>query len=248
MINLTDYHVHTTFSDGNNTPEEMVKAAIEKGLTELGFSDHSYTCFDESCCIKKDRIREYKSEIARLKAKYSDKIKILCGLEQDFYSAESTLGYDYAIGSVHYVKSGEQFFPVDESAETFEKAVKDGFSGDVYAFIKEYFNTVAKFAEREDITIIGHFDLISKFNEKHKFFDENDTRYISAWQSAADKLLAVDKVFEINTGAIARGYKTTPYPSEEIREYIKVKGGKFVLSSDSHDKDALCFRFNEYGK
>ena len=89
MKPLCDYHTHTTYSDGKDTPEEMVLSAIEKGLNEMGFSDHSYTFFDESYCIKKDRIAEYKSEIARLKAKYSDKIKILCGIEQDFYSAES---------------------------------------------------------------------------------------------------------------------------------------------------------------
>lgn len=247
MINLTDYHVHTTYSDGKNTPEETVKAAIEKGLTELGFSDHSYTYFDDSYCIKKDRMAEYKSEIERLKEKYSDKIKILCGIEQDYYSTESTDGYDYVIGSVHYVKSCGCFFPVDESAETFETIIKDVFFGDVYAFIKEYFNTVAKFAEREDVKIIGHFDLVSKFNEKHKFFDENDSRYIAAWQSAADKLLSANKVFEINTGAISRGYKTTPYPSKAIRDYIKAKGGKFILSSDSHSKDTLCFGFEKYG-
>ena len=50
---LCDYHVHTTFSDGKNTPEEIVLAAREKGLKEIGFSDHSYTFFDERYCLKK---------------------------------------------------------------------------------------------------------------------------------------------------------------------------------------------------
>ena len=246
MKPLSDYHVHTTFSDGKNTPEEMVLSAIEKGLHEIGFSDHSYTFFDESYCIKKDRIAEYKNETARLKAKYADKIKILCGIEQDFYSAESVDGYDYAIGSVHYVMARGKYFPVDESAEDFVKAVKEGFSGDVYAFIKEYFNTVSRFADRKEINIIGHFDLIAKFNGQRDFFDEKDKRYVSAWQSAADKLIAANKVFEINTGAIANGYKKEPYPADVIRDYIKSKGGKFILSSDSHSKDTLCFGFENY--
>ena len=243
MITLTDYHVHTTFSDGKDTPEETVKAAIEKGLTELGFSDHSYTYFDESYCIKKGRIAEYQDEIERLKAKYKDKIKILCGIEQDFYSLESTEDYDFAIGSVHYVKAHGKYFDVDKSAEYLKKVVREAFDGDVYAFIEEYFNTVAKFAERKDINIIGHFDLVAKFNEKHALFDESDARYISAWQSAADKLLSANKVFEINTGAVARGYRSDPYPSKALRDYIKAKGGKFILSSDSHSKETLCFGF-----
>ena len=33
-----DLHVHTTFCDGKNTPEEVVLTAIEMGLCKLGFS------------------------------------------------------------------------------------------------------------------------------------------------------------------------------------------------------------------
>ena len=245
MKKLCDYHVHTTFSDGKNTPEEMVKAAIEKGMAEIGFSDHSYTYFDESYCIKKEQIAEYQREIADLKEKYKGQIKILCGIEQDLYSNESTKGYDYVIGSVHYVKNGGKFYSVDDSEECFVSVAESVFGGDYYAFAEEYFNTVACFNERADIGIIGHFDLIAKFNEKGKFFDETDKRYKSAFKAAADKLILAGKVFEINTGAIARGYKTEPYPSDKIRAYIKGKGGKFILSSDSHLKENLCFHFDK---
>lgn len=246
MKPFSDYHIHTTFSDGKNTPEEMVIAAIEMGIAEIGFSDHSYTFFDESYCIKRDKIAEYKREIARLKAKYKDKIKILCGVEQDFYSTESVSGYDYAIGSVHYVKKGDKYLAVDESEQDFVKTVKDFFNGNYYEFAKAYFDTVAGFSERKEIAIIGHFDLVSKFNEKGKLFDETDERYVSSWKAAADKLIAADKTFEINTGAIARGYRTEPYPSDEIKAYIKGKGGKFIFSSDSHAKETICFGFEKY--
>ena len=40
MIGLVDYHMHTVLSDGQNDHEEMVLAAIEKGLDEIGFTDH----------------------------------------------------------------------------------------------------------------------------------------------------------------------------------------------------------------
>ena len=54
------------------------------------------------------------------------------------------------------------------------------------------------------------------------------------------------KVFEINTGAISRGYRTQPYPSADIRSYIKAKGGTFILSGDSHSADTLCFQFDRW--
>ena len=92
--------------------------------------------------------------------------------------------------------------------------------------------------------IIGHFDLISKFNEAGALFDEADPRYIAASRAAADALLKTGKPFEINTGAISRGYRTAPYPSKALRDYIRQKGGSFLLSSDSHAKESLCCGFD----
>lgn len=246
MKPLCDYHVHTTFSDGKNTPEEIVLCAIEKKMSALGFSDHSYTFFDTRYCMQKEKIADYKREIARLKEKYKDKIEISCGIEQDYYSKISVSDYDYAIGSVHFVKKGDNYLEIDESEETFTKTANEYFSGDYYAFAEEYFNTVARFSKMPEIKIIGHFDLITKFNEGGKLFDESNPRYVVAWKTCADKLLAAKKVFEINTGAISRGYRSEPYPSKAIREYIKEKGGKFILASDSHIKETLCFWFEKY--
>ncbi len=240
---MRDLHVHTTFSDGRNTPEEMVLAAIAKGMTAIGFSDHSYTHFDTAYCIPKERLPAYRAEIASLKEKYAGQIEILCGIEQDFYSEESTEGYDYVIGSVHYVKMGNEYLPVDESKGRLLDAVRRHFGGDIYALIEAHYATVAQVAEIIRPDIIGHFDLIAKFNEGGKLFDESHPRYIAAWRSAADKLLEAGIPFEINTGAISRGYRTAPYPAAPIREYLAERGAKFLLSSDSHRADTLCFSF-----
>lgn len=240
---MTDLHVHTTYSDGRSTPEEMVQAAIAKDMTTLGFSDHSYTHFDTAYCIPKEKIPAYRAEIEALKAQYAGQLEILCGIEQDFYSEESTEGYDYVIGSVHYVKAGEKYLPVDESRQALLRAVQEAFSGDFYALAEAYYQTVALVAETLRPTFIGHFDLISKFNEDGKLFDETHPRYIAAWQAAADKLLEANIPFEINTGAVSRGYRTAPYPAAPIREYLANRGARFLWSSDSHRADTLCFGF-----
>jgi predicted metal-dependent phosphoesterase TrpH len=49
---FTDLHVHTTFSDGKNTPEEVVLSAIDMGFDAIGFSGHGYTDFDLTYCMK----------------------------------------------------------------------------------------------------------------------------------------------------------------------------------------------------
>ena len=52
-------------------------------------------------------------------------------------------------------------------------------------------------------------------------------------------------VFEITTGAISRGYRTTPYPQPFILKEIHKIGGKVIISSDCHDKNYLNCYFDE---
>lgn len=246
MMVLKDYHTHTNFCDGKDSPEDMVKAAMEKGMAEIGILTHAYMDFDQSYCIKKERIGEFQAEIARLKAIYGDKISILCGVEQDVLSFEPTTGFDYVIASAHYVKKGNEYCVIDESREKLCSAVNAHFGGDYYAFAEQYYKTIAQAAKNTNPTIIGHFDLISKFNESECLFSESDSRYIKSWQYALDALLPYGIPFEINTGAIARGCRTKPYPNNAMIDYIVAHGGKLLLSSDSHCKENLCFEFEKW--
>lgn len=241
-----DLHMHTCYCDGKNTPEEMVQSAIEKGLTTVGISGHSYTFFDESYCMQKADIPRYLAECRYLRAKYFDQIHVLCGVEQDYYSEYPTDDFDFVIGSVHYIKVKGEYIPVDESIEILRAAVQKHFDGDVYALCEAYFATVADVVKKTECDIIGHFDLISKFIEKEPLFDVTHPRYATAWKAAVDRLVQYGVPFEINTGAISRGYRTQPYPSEEMREYIREKGGRFDLSSDAHSTDAIACGFEEY--
>ncbi len=239
---MTDLHIHTTYCDGKNTPEEIVVEAIKKGIECIGFSAHSYTFFDESYCMKKEDYEKYKKEINSLKDKYAQKIKILCGIEQDFYSNMPIDDFDYAIGSVHYIKKCGQYIPIDENADILLEAAEKYYGSDMISLAVDYFETVAKL--QKNIDIIGHFDLISKFNENECLFSEKDERYVIAYKKAIDSLVSLNVPFEVNTGAISRGYKTTAYPGIEQLKYIKEKNGKTILSSDSHSKNTLCFGFD----
>lgn len=241
-----DLHIHSTYSDGLNSIEDIIKSAIDKGFEAVGISDHSYTTFDLSYCMDKSSYQKYIDEINLLKIKYNDKIKICCGIEQDFFSDAKTQDFDYIIGSVHYLKIENTYIPVDESKEILLKAANKHFNGDIYALIELYYNTVSQVVTKTNCDIIGHIDLITKFNEDGKLFDENNERYIHSYEKACDKLLAHNKLFEINTGAISRGYRTAPYPSSCIYNYLKGKGARFILSSDSHSKDNIGYKFDEY--
>ena len=241
-----DLHMHTAYCDGACSPEDMILSAIDKGLTTVGISGHSYTFFDTSYCMQQEDIPRYLAELRYLRAKYFDTIHVLCGVEQDYYSDWPTDDFDYVIGSVHYIKADEAYIPVDESPAILKEAAEKHFCGDIYALCERYFATVADVVNKTECDIIGHFDLISKFVEQEPLFDTNHPRYVAAWQKAADELLKADVPFEINTGAISRGYRTAPYPSADMIAYIKERGGTIILSSDAHSADAIAYRFYEY--
>ena len=242
----SDFHTHTSFCDGTASPEEMVLAAIEKGLTAIGFSGHAYASFDKEWCMSLENTDAYFTEIDRLKNKYKGKIEIYYGLEWDYYSDGPKDRAEYLIGSAHYIEHDGIKKTVDESPESFVKMIDNLYGGDVYACTEEYYRNVSHVLRKTGADIIGHFDLITKFNEKDRLFDTKNPRYVDAWQNAVDSLLPYKKPFEINTGAISRGYRTTPYPAEPIINYIGERGGSFILSSDSHQTKNLLYGFDEW--
>ncbi len=242
-----DLHVHSTFSDGKDSPEDIVRYALDLGMRTVGFTDHSFTPFDTSYCIPESRLEEYRETIKSLREKYAGKIGVLCGIEQDLFSEIPAEGYDYVIGSVHYFRLGEEYVPVDFSAERLRYASETYFSGDFIALAEEYFRLVGKLAEMK-ADIIGHLDLITKFNSAGALFDESDKRYLAAARNAIDRILSANpgQLFEINTGVISRGYRRRPYPSRELKRYISSKGGRFILTGDTHKKEKLCYLFEKY--
>ena len=245
---LSDFHVHTNFCDGTNNPEDIVVEAVARGMKKLGFSGHSYTSFDEGYCMSLEGTKKYIAEIHRLQEKYKNLIKIFLGTECDYYSDININDYDYIIGSVHYVKVNDIYCHVDNTPEMFESAINDCFDGDVYSFIEKYYLNVSDVVNKTNCNIIGHFDLITKFNADNRFFDENNPRYINAVNHALEKLIHSGAVFEINTGAIFKGYKKSAYPSLRILKYLAENHGKIILSSDSHKKESLMYKFDEYEK
>ena len=242
-----DFHVHTTFCDGQASPEEMVRAALVRGMDAVGFSGHGRTAFDESWCMSEAGTAAYRAEIARLKKAYAGRIAVFCGVEQDMCSDAPTAGYDYVIGSVHYLRAGGEYLPVDESAALQRDAAARHFGGDIYAFAAAYYRQLASVQAATGCGVIGHFDIVAKFNEGGALFDEDHPRYVAAWRSAADALLRSGALFEINTGGIARGWRSVPYPAPPILEYLIARGARFLLSGDAHRPDGLRFGFDAWG-
>ncbi len=245
MKNLQNLHTHCTYCDGAHTPEQMAEFAIEKGFESLGFSSHSFIPAVSMDPIRGEKIEEYNREIPELKEKYTGRLKIYHGLEFDFYSEPVTYKYDYMIGSVHYMEKDGVYYPVDYSLDKLEDSVKSGFGGDAMEMVKAYYALVARLPERGSFDILGHFDLLTKFQEKKVLFDEKSREYISVAVDAMESVRGKIPFFEVNTGAISRGYRTSPYPSLELIKEFRNRGFGAVITTDCHDGKMLDCFYNE---
>lgn len=232
-------HSHTDFSDGLDSVEANIKSAIEKNMVTLGISDHCYTYFDTSYCVQADRLAEYKSEVRRLKKLYEDKIEVYLGIELDgFARLPDRADYEYIIGDIHYVETPDGYRAVDLDKNEFIEISNKYFGGDTVAMAQSYYRSYAERVCPMRPEILGHIDLITKYS----LVDQSDPRYIKAAKEALCAALEVTPIIEVNSGAISRGYRQDPYPAVFLLDEIKQRGGRILLSADSHAaKDVTCW-------
>ena len=162
---LSNFHTHTQFCDGRSTAEEMVEAAISAGFVSLGFSGHGYMDFDQSYCMMDTE--GYNDEIERLKVKYKKDIQIYRGIEEDGFCYVDRDGFDYLLGSIHYLKVNGKYYPIDLGYDALMEGV-NAINGGIEAAAESYFSSFVTYIKYRKPDIIGHFDLITKFDEKKR--------------------------------------------------------------------------------
>ena len=265
-INL---HTHSTFSDGKNTAEEHILAAIEKGFTVIGFSEHSlhplnpefYSEFDSIWHMPVADFSKYVATINELKQKYADRIKILLGFEADYFvregigsavpdkAAYAQFKPDYLIGSVHFINTTDGYFSVDHKVEVVEQSLRRFYSKsdgtiDGKRVVCDYFEAERAMLKSGKFEILGHPDLIRLRNGPLKFFDENESWYKEELKLTAKAAAAAGVIAEINTGAIARGMMEDSYPSAQFLEYLYEQGVPVCINSDAHKTEFLDAAFD----
>lgn len=243
-------HTHSTWCDGKNTPEEMIQAAIERNFSTLGFSSHVMLPEEPyDWMLTREKLPRYVAEIRALAEKYKDKIQVLCGVEADYVPGGATpdrsvyapYGIDYIIGSVHFVRAADNALVcVDESPEALAAGLRDHYDGNAEAFVRDYYREVREMLRRYDFDILGHVDLVTKFNEKHPYFDETADWYADEVRETIAAIREAKKTVELNAGGIARGWRTEFYPSRRFcAELSAFNDIDYILSSDAHSTDAL---------
>ena len=248
----TNYHTHTTFCDGRNSPKEMAEAAVQKGFGVLGFSSHSMYPHAADWHMPAVDHQNYFDAIRALAKEYSGKLKIYAGLEADYipeFACDFDWAYkkfqpDYLIGSVHYLNNKRGFFTVDDKLENVKEGLWRLYSNDGKKAVCEYFDRQRQMMASQKFTILGHADLARIRNGALKFFDEGDSWYKKELKATAKAAARAGVIVEINTGGLARGTIDDVYPSAEFLELFFKEGVPVTFSSDAHDADKLDFAFD----
>lgn len=232
-------HTHNRYCDGQGTLEEFVLQAIDFSMDTLGFSCHAYQYFSPMYTISPEDTVNYKAEIAQLKEKYADRIRLLAGLEVDMYARPDVSGLDYTIGSSHFLRFGEEFVEFDKKASIFRDILDKYFDGDIWAFLWKYFEDFSQLSSHGNFDIVGHFDLVTRHCETEPFFDPADKKYQDLALEAVHTIAKDIPIFEVNVANFAYGTRSYPYPQPFIIKELKSIGASVIITNDAHDPSKL---------
>lgn len=232
---LTSYHVHSTISDGTSTISELIEAAIDQELDELGISDHYVLLKDGktvSWSMPLDELSMYIDKLYLAQAIAGDKIVLKFGIEADFDPAsandlavilESHL-FDYVIGSVHYVDG----FSIDEAAEYWDE-LTDTQRNDM---MRAYWSRIAEMARSGLFDIAGHLDLYKKFGHRPTVDISEDIL------AALDAIAQAGMSAEINTSGWFKAADEA-YPSAWILGECRSRNIPVMINADAHSAEHL---------
>lgn len=260
-----NYHTHSTYCDGKDSLREMADAAVSLGFNELGFSGHQWSDQDSDYAMTPENTEKYLEELGVMKNEYAGKLRVFTGIERGYVTPDrDNSAFDYVIASVHNAGADGRLFSVDNTEEIMLRGVRDVFGGDIMEYAKDYYRRMAKVLISARGHIAGHFDLLTKFNEDGRYFDERDPAYRRPALEALDEAVETyaasgipeeqsgnmpeimrralesgKPIFEINLGAMARGYRTVPYPAPFIIEELVRREVPLIISADCHDRRYL---------
>ena len=244
--------MHSVYSDGASTLEDLVRSALAKNFKKIALTDHMPLPFSDTSAMKREELDGYRKEISSLQKKFEGKIEILMGLEMDYLPKYKewtkeilNYGWDYTVGSIHFFAEEKEDTPyIVDSEPAFLLAYEEVFKSNSEAMCNAYYALVQKMVKTGWFDTVGHLDLIKKYNENNKFFNEQESWYKKIIEETLDTIQKSNMNIEINTTGLNKIVKKQ-YPSSWIITSCKKKKIPLELNSDAHHPNQIGQYFDK---
>lgn len=227
---IIDYHVHSIFSsDSNSLIDDIIMNAISKNISEIAITDHFEPMIYDPNYLYYNGIM-YQNIIEEVTEKYSNKIKILKGIElgqphrflESSYSVVADYPMDYVIASAH---KGANDIDVSELRYT---------ENNKQIRCRNYLAELIQISKLDVFDCIGHLDLINRYAIKQGVFIDLAEEY-ELLEVVFNNLIYNNKGIEINTSGL-RNISRIMMPGYSIAKMYKELGGEIItIGSDAHD-------------
>lgn len=225
MVN--NFHTHTYrchHAIGND--EEYVKCAIQAGIKQLGFSDHTpwhyNSHFHPTMRMDESQLDEYIESILALKEKYKNQIDILIGLECEYFEKYMPwLKKILAEKPINYIILGNHYYKTDEKHIYFGSPVSE-------KLLKSYVDQCIDAINTGLYSYIAHPDLV--------YYDSSSSIYKKEMSRLCKYAKVHDIPLEFNLLGFLSGRN---YPDENFWKIASFYQNKAIIGFDAHSPDSL---------
>ena len=223
--------------------QAVIERAIEAGFTHYGLSEHCPRYRREDLYVEEADLDtealvatfgRYVQHAFALRERYADRIQILVGFETERLPPEGwaacmqqirqSAPFEYIVGSVHDVDGRYVDYTPELTA-----SIADDLGGREALHIR-YFDAVTDLVETLQPEVVGHLDLVRKFDGPSASFSPRVFKHI---ERALEAVRACGGVLDVNCGAHRRGLSPV-YPLPEILQRAQAMGVGVTLGDDSH--------------
>ena len=246
-----DLHTHTKYSHGANTPAEMYASALDKGLTLLGFSEHSPRP------LGFDYLHEYREQLTRHLPDYAREVlalkaapregghgpcRVLFGMEMDWLDGQedytraacTAYDFDYLLGSVHFL--GRWGF--DDGVEPWKSASQEECESRYTA----YFTAWEAMIRSGLFNIAAHPDLIKIFSVEQFHIWLAKAESAAQIRRCLTALRDAGMAMEISSAGLRKACREI-YPAPPIMALAAELGLPVSFASDAHGVDDVAHGF-----
>jgi histidinol-phosphatase (PHP family) len=245
-----NYHCHSTYCDGKESPGGIVRQAEAISLHSLGISSHAPLPFPMPWSMRPERLADYLAALQQLGA--TSPVPVYTGLEVDFVPGVTGPGrfassVDFTIGSVHFAGSfpDGRRFETDGPHSHFREGVETIYAGSIPEAVKEYFRLTREMLASDPPAVLGHCDKIKMHNRDDTSWNEQDGWYLRELDDTLEAAAAAGVIVEVNTRGVYLGRVKEPYPGVYALRKILRMGIPITLSSDAHHPKDLVNGFRE---